>query len=119
MIRRDAANAAAAKYERLYSNVDNSIRAHMKALAVAKTNLTVKLAAIQAKNPGHDITASIFVASEGRGHLVLHEGRESSLHCMQKGNCQIGKYRDGATYWHNLDHNEWKTITPDAVDIYD
>ena len=46
MIRRDAANAAAAKYERLYSNVDNSIRAHKKALAVAKTNLTVKLAAI-------------------------------------------------------------------------
>ena len=35
-IRRDAATAAAAKYERLYSNVDNSIRAHVKALAVAK-----------------------------------------------------------------------------------
>ncbi len=43
-IRRDAANATAAKYKRLYSNVDNSIRAHAKALAVA-----VKLAAIQAK----------------------------------------------------------------------
>jgi len=43
-IRRDAANATAAKYKRLYSNVDNSIRAHVKALAVA-----VKLAAIQAK----------------------------------------------------------------------
>ena len=38
---------------------------------------------------------------------------------MQKGNCQIGKYRDGATYWRNLDPNERKTIGPDAVDIYD
>ena len=76
-IRRDAATAAAAEYERLYSNVDNSIRAHVKALVVEKNNLTVKLAAIQAKNPGHYIRASIFVASKGRGQLVLHEGKES------------------------------------------
>ena len=76
--KRDAATAAAAVYESLHSNVDNSSRAQGNAVAVATTNFTVKLAAIQAKNPGHDVTASIFVASEGRGHLVLREGRESS-----------------------------------------
>jgi hypothetical protein len=88
---------------------------------VATTSLTVKLATIQAKNSGHDVTASIFVASEGRGHLVLHEGRESSLFCMQKGKISIVKLknRDGATYWRNLDPNERKFIGPDAVDIYD
>ena len=69
----DASIVALAEYESLHSNVDNSSRAQAKALAVATTNLIVMLAAIQAKNPGHDITASIFVASEGRGHLVLHE----------------------------------------------
>jgi hypothetical protein len=78
-ISRHAATAAAAEYKSLHSNVDNSSSALMKALAVAKTNLTVKLAAIQAKNPGRVVMASIFVASEGRGHLVLREGRESSL----------------------------------------
>ena len=72
-IRRDAATAAAAEYESVHSNVNNSSRAQANALAVAITNLTVKLAAINAKNPGHDVTASIFVASEGCGHLVLHE----------------------------------------------
>ena len=75
-IRRDAATAAAAKYERLYSNVDNSIRAHVKALAVAKPISQSSLLPSTRKNPEHDITASIFVASKGRGHLVLHEGRE-------------------------------------------
>ena len=72
-IRRDAATAAAAEYESVHSNVDNSSRAQANVLAVAITNLTVKLAAINAKNPGHDVTASIFVASEGCGHLVLHK----------------------------------------------
>jgi hypothetical protein len=93
-IRRDAVNAAAAKYKSLYSNVDSSSRAQVKALAVVTTNFTFKLAAIQAKKPGHDITASIFVASKGRGHLVLHEGRESSLKCCKKMPsfiCQTGK----------------------------
>ena len=120
-IRRDAANATAAEYKRLYSNVDNSIRAHAKALAVAKTNITVKLAAIQAKNTGHDITASIFVASKGHGHLVLHKGRESSLHCMQKGKSSIVKVEnhDRATYWRNINPNERKTIGLEAIDIYD
>ena len=118
-MRRDAATAAAAEYESLHSNVDNSSRAQAKALAVATTNLIVMLAAIQAKNPGHDVTASIFVASEGAGHLVLHKGRESSLFRMQKGNSSIVKLenRDGATYWRNLDPNEHKTIGLDAVDI--
>ena len=71
--KRDAATAAAAEYESVHSNVDNSSRAQANALAVAITNLTVEQAAINAKNPGHDVTASIFVASEGCGHLVLHE----------------------------------------------
>ena len=72
-IRRDAATAAAAEYKNVHSNVNNSSRAQVYALAVAITNLTVELAAINAKNPGYDVTASIFVASEGCGHLVLHE----------------------------------------------
>ena len=45
----DASIVALAEYESLHSNVDNSSRAQAKALAVATTNLTVKLAAIQAK----------------------------------------------------------------------
>jgi hypothetical protein len=40
--RRDAATTDAAKYERLYSNVYNSSRAHIKAYVVATTNLTVQ-----------------------------------------------------------------------------
>ena len=71
--RRDATNAAVAVYESLHSNVDKSSRAQANAVAAATTNFTVRLAAIQAKNPGHDVTASIFVASEGCGHLILHE----------------------------------------------
>ena len=90
-IRRDAATAAAAKYERLYSNFDNSSSALVKALAVAKTNLTVKLAAIQANNPGHDVTASIFVASEGHGHLVLHE--EESHHLFLKSKVLLSNWK--------------------------
>jgi hypothetical protein len=90
----------------------------VNALAVAITNFTVKLAAIQAKNPGHDVTASIFVASEGRGHLVLHEGRESSFGSKKQGSIVKLENCDGATYWRNLDPNERKTIGPDAVDIY-
>jgi hypothetical protein len=118
-IRSDAATATAAKYERLYSNVDNSSKAQAKALAVVKTNLTVKLAAVQAKNPGHVVTASVFVASKGRGHLVLHEGRESSLKQGNRQGCIVKlENHDGATYWRNLDHNERKFIGPDAVDIY-
>ena len=74
-IRRDA-DTAAAEYKGVHSNVDNSSRAQANALAVAITNLTVELVDIQAKNPGRDITASIFVASEGHGPLVLHEGSE-------------------------------------------
>jgi hypothetical protein len=118
-IRSDAATATAAKYERLYSNVDNSSRAQAKALAVVKTNLTVKLAAVQAKNPGHVVTASVFIASEGHGHLVFHEGRESSLKQGNRQGCIVKlENHDGATYWRNLDHNERKFIGPDAVDIY-
>jgi hypothetical protein len=98
-IRSDAATATAAKYERLYSNVDNSSKAQAKALAVVKTNLTVKLAAVQAKNPGHVVTASVFVASKGRGHLVLHEGRESSLKQGNRQGCIVKlENHDGATY---------------------
>jgi ABC-type molybdate transport system ATPase subunit len=73
---RDALNATVAKYESLHSNVDNSIGEQTNALAAVITNLTVELVDIQAKNPGRDITASIFVASEGHGPLVLHEGSE-------------------------------------------
>ena len=118
-IRRDTLNATAAKYESLHSNVNSSSRAQAKALAVATTNLTVKLAAIQAKNPGHDITASIFVASEGRGHLVLHKGRVSSFVSKKQGSIVKLENCDGATYWRHLDPNERKTIGPDAVDICD
>jgi hypothetical protein len=95
-IRRDGANAAAAECERLYSNVDNSSRAQAKAVAVVTTNFTVKLAANQAKNPGHDITASIFVASEGRGHMVLHKGRESSFVSKKQG-CIVKLENHGVT----------------------
>jgi hypothetical protein len=64
-----------------------------------KTNLTVKLAAVQAKNPGHVVTASVFVASKGRGHLVLHEGRESSLKQGNRQGCIVKlENHDGATY---------------------
>jgi AmiR/NasT family two-component response regulator len=72
---RDALNATVAEYESLHSNVDNSGE-RANALAAVITNLTVELVDIQAKNPGRDITASIFVASEGHGPLVLHEGSE-------------------------------------------
>ena len=116
--KRDAATAAAAEYESLHSIVDNSSKAQANALAVAITNFTVKLAAIQAKNPGHDVTASILVASEGRGHLVLHEGREASFGSKKQGSIVKLENCDGATYWRNLDPNERKTIGPDAVDIY-
>jgi hypothetical protein len=117
--KRDAATAAAAVYESLHSNVDNSSRAQANAVAVGTTKFTVKLAAIQAKNPGHDVTASIFVASEGRGHLVLRKGRESSLVSKKQGSIVKLENLDGATYWRNLYPNEHKTIGPDAVDIYD
>ncbi len=104
--------------ERLHSNVDNSSRAQANAVAVPTTNFTVKRAAIQAKNPGHDVTTSIFVASKGRGHLVLHEGRESSFGSKKQGSIvKLETNRDGATYWRNLDPNEHKTIGLDAVDI--
>ena len=119
-IRRDAAIAAVAKYESLHSNVDNSSRAQANAVAVVTTNFTAKLAAIQAKNPGHDVTASIFVASEGAGHLVLHEGRVSSLQqSSSPGSIVKLENRDRATYWRNFDPNERKFIGLDAVDIYD
>jgi len=118
-IRRDATIAAATEYESLHSNVDNSSRAQVNALAVAITNLTVELAAIKAKKLGYDVTASIFVASKGRGHLVLHEGRESSFGSKKQGSIVKLDHHDGATYWRNLDPNERKFIGPDAVDIYD
>ena len=117
--KRDAAIAAGAEYESLHSNVDNSSRAKANALALAITNLTVEIAAINAKNPGHDITASIFVASEGRGHLVLHEGRGLSFGSKKQGSIVKLEHHDGATYWRILDPNERKFIGPDAVDIYD
>ena len=109
---RDAATAAAAECESLRSIVGISSRAQANALAVVITNLTVELAAIQAKNTGHDVTASIFVASEGRGYLVLYEGRQSSLHQIRNGKNAIAKLEncDGATYWRNLDANERKII---------
>ena len=117
--RRDATNAAAAVYESLHSNVDKSSKAQANAVAVATANFTVKLAAIQAKNPGHDVTASIFVASEGADHLVLHKGRVSSLVSKTQGSFVKFENRDRVTYWRNLDPNERNTIGPDAVDIYD
>jgi len=117
--RRDATNAAVAVYESLHSNVDKSSRAQANAVAAATTNFTVRLAAIQAKNPGHDVTASIFVASEGADHLVLHEERVSSLVSKTQGSIVKLENRDGVTYWRNLDPNERKSIGPDAVDIYD
>ena len=117
--KRDAAIAAGAEYESLHSNVENSSRAKANALALAITNLTVEIAAINAKNPGHDITASIFVASEGRGHLVLHEGRGLSFGSKKQGSIVKLEHHDGATYWRILDPNERKFIGPDAVDIYD
>jgi hypothetical protein len=108
---------AQSENERLHSNVDNSSRAQANAVAVPTTNFTVKRAAIQAKNPGHDVTTSIFVASKGCGHLVLHEGRESSFGSKKQGSIVKLENRDGATYWRNLDPNEHKTIGMDAVDI--
>ena len=78
-IKRDADNAAVAEYERLHADVDNSIGAQAKAVAVAKSDLADKLSVIKKDNSERIITASIFVASEGRGHSVIHEGRESSL----------------------------------------
>ena len=123
-IKRDANDAAVAKYERLYSDVDNSIGAQAKAVAVAKSDLADKLSVIKKDIPERIITASIFFASEGRGHFVIHEGRESSLSNVSgKVECKksIVKLvdRDGVSYWRNLDPNERKTIGPDAVDIYD
>ncbi len=57
-------------------------------------------------------------ASKGRGHLVLHEGRESSFGSKKQGSIvKLETNRDGATYWRNLDPNEHKTIGLDAVDI--
>jgi hypothetical protein len=117
--KRDAATAAAAKYESVHSNVNISSRAQANAVAAAITNLTVKLSAIKAKNPGHDITASIFVASEGAGHLVLHKGRESLLVSKAQGSIVKLENCDGATYWRNLNPNERKFIGRDAIDIYD
>ena len=119
----DAIKAAAAEYESLHSNVDNSSKAQAKAVAVATTSLTVKLAAIQTKNPGRHVSTSIFVASEGGGHLVVHEGRKSTLYQLSSG-LRTGSIvklenHDGVTYWNCLDKNERKTIGPDAVDIYD
>ena len=86
-IRSDTAIAAVAKYERLNTDVDNSIGAQVKAVAVVKSKFADSLSAIQTGNPERIITASIFVASEGGrgGHLVHHEGRESSLHKKGKG----------------------------------
>ena len=81
VIRSDTVTAAVAEYERLHADVDNSIGAQTKAVAVAKSDFADKLSVIQANYPERIIMASIFVASEGGGggHYFYHEGRESSL----------------------------------------
>ena len=110
-----------AKYERLNTDVDNSIGAQVKAVAVVKSKFADLLSAIQTGNPERIITASIFVASEGGrgGHLVHHEGRESSLHKKGKGSIVILEDRDGVIYWRNLDCEELKFIGHDATCLYD
>ena len=113
-----------AKYERLNTDVDNSIGAQVKAVAVVKSKFADLLSAIQTGNPERIITASIFVASEGRGHSVIHEGRESSLSQISgKDNRKqsIVKLvdRDGVTYWRNLNGNERRYIGNDATCLYD
>jgi hypothetical protein len=118
--KRETFNAVAAEYESLHSNVDNSSRAQVNAVDVAKSKFTNLLSAIQTQNPERIITTSIFVASEGRCHLVLHEGRQSSLK-QGSSTPSIVKLEicDGGTYWRSLNPNERKTIGPDVVDIYD
>ena len=113
-----------AEYERLHADVDNSIGAQAKAVAVAKSEFTDLLSAIQTGNPERIIMASIFVASEGRGHSVIHEGRESSLSQLRgkvdrKNSIVKLVDHDGVTYWRNLDSKERMYIGPDAVDIDD
>jgi hypothetical protein len=120
----DNAAVAVAKYERLHADVDNSIGAQAKAVGVAKSDLADKLSVIKKDNPERNITASIFVASEGRGHSVIHEGRESSLSQISgKDNRKqsIVKLvdRDGVTYWRNLNGNERRYIGNDATCLYD
>ena len=110
-IRRDTDIAAVAEYKRLHADVDNSIGAQAKAVAVAKSEFADLISAIQTGNPERIIMASIFVASKGCGHSVIHEGRESSLSQLRgkvdrKNSIVKLVDRDGVTYWRNLDSKE-------------
>ena len=112
----DASIVALAEYESLHSTVNNSIEAQAKAVAVATTSLTVKLAAIQAKNPDH---SKYLRCQRGMWSFGSSRGKKSSLLQGSSGSIVKLENHDGATYWSYLNCHDRTFIGPDAIDIYD